>query len=158
MKIIIVAAVAAVSFTASPTSAQNVGYQADRQVYGALNDLLYYFAGHCQTGNQQACQAYQQVEYFGQGLMSAGAACQQGNQMACRQYQQSLGELQFTYQQVQQSQIAAMQPQAPSDYGTTHADRMQAIQDFGAANTAAWEQNQAIMDQNHNSFIESIWE
>lgn len=148
----------AACFTAAPAQAQSGGYQPDPQVVGALNEMIYTAGLMCQSGDQQACWSMNYLQQFGNQMMQAGAACQAGNNEGCYFYQQAYGELSQGYQMMQQQMAMAQSMQVPQGYGTTHQQRMQAIQDFGAANTAAWQQRQQLNDQSHQRFIESIRE
>lgn len=148
------------AFFAAAIVAASLGQTAraqDPQVVQALNEMLYAHGVACQYGQQESCWSANYVQQYGQQMLQAGNACQYGNQQACQFYNQAYNDLSGAYSQFQQQQWAAQaMQQQPQGYGSTHAQRMQAIQNFGAQNTANWNQRQAVNDANHQRFIESI--
>ena len=132
---------------------------ADPQVLQALNELISVFGNACQNGAQQACQMVQNVQQQGGMMLNAGYECQTSNNaQACQFYQYSYGQLEQAYyatqQAVAQGQFAAPQP-GYSD-GTTHAQRMQQIQNWGEERLEWGRQQQQMVDQNHQQFLEYL--
>ena len=140
----------------APANAQGYNYQPDPRVLGTLNDMIYTLGLYCQNGNQQACGSANYIQQFGGQMLQAGAACQSGNQQACFMYQQAYQDLGYGYQSLQNEIAQTQMMQAPAGYGSTHQQRMQAIQDFSAQNTANWNARQAANDLNHQNFVNQI--
>jgi hypothetical protein len=131
---------------------------ADPAVVQALNEMVQVYGGVCQQGNPQGCQAMQYVQQLGGQMLNAGYECQTaGNQQACQFYQQAYNQLEQDYyatqQAVNQGQFAAQQPGYD---GSTHAERMQEIHNWGQQRLDWGRQQGAINDQNHQKFLEYL--
>lgn len=129
----------------------------DPQLYSMLEQMISYVSWGCQTGNPQACANLQPMQAEAQYLLQAGQYCMQtGNPNACGYYQNGVMQAQMAYGQM----AAQMQPTPAYDpnnpLGPTHADRMQAIRDFGDANTAAFNQRMQQMEQSNAQFLDYI--
>lgn len=134
---------------------------ADPVVVQQINQIITTLGQACNMGNAQACNAIPLVQQQAHSMLSAGYDCRmQGNQNACAFYQQNLWQMQDAHRQVQMAaqQGQLMQPtgNAAPGMGMTHAQRMQQIHDFGAQNTANFNQRMKKMDENHNKFIQML--
>lgn len=144
-----------------PATADHYFQTADPQVVQAINEIVFALGQGCNVGNAQACNAIPLIQQQAHAMLSAGYDCQtQGNQQACSFYQQNLWQLQEAYTQVQ---MAAQQGHLMQQYGApsqgmglTHEQRMQLIHNFGAQNTANFNQRMQQTDRNHQQFIDMI--
>lgn len=147
---------------AAPVAADHWMATADPQVVQALNELVWVYGSYCQQGQPQACQAAQAVQQQGGMMLNAGYDCQvKGDPNACQFYQQAYGMLAATHGQVQQAMMMGqMQQPAPSPgvtpLGATHADRMNAIQQWGQDRTQWSQQRSLQMDAQHQRFMETL--
>lgn len=132
---------------------------ADPQVLQALNELMMVYGSACQTGNPQACQMVQNVQHQGGMMLNAGHECRvNGNPQACQFYQYSYGQLEQAYAATQQAMMQGrfQAPQPGYSDGTTHAQRMQQIQNWGQQRLEWGRQQQQMVDQNHQQFMDYL--
>lgn len=132
---------------------------ADPQVLQALNDLIGVYGNACQMGNPQACQVTQNIQQTGGMMLNAGYECQvNGNPQACQFYQQAYGQLEQTYTATQQAMMSGQVQAAPQGYGdgSTHAQRMQQIHNWGQQRLEWGRQQQQMMDNNHQQFLDYL--
>jgi hypothetical protein len=141
---------------AAPLAADHWRQTADPQVVFMFDQLMSFYGMNCQMGDQNACAGYQAAGQQGMAMLNASYDCATGNAQACQFYQQSAMALMGAIQQVQQFQGGGFDPNMGNPLGATHADRMAAIESFGAANTATWQDRMAAGDASHNAFIEYI--
>lgn len=154
---------AACALFAGAGQAQNQFQTADPQVVNALNEIVFLLGQGCNSGNANACALIPMVQQEGQTMLQAGHACQfNGNQQACAFYQQELFNLQQGYQQVQYAAQSGLlyQPtggggQVPG-MGQTHEQRMQQIHNWGQQRLEWGNQQQQLMDQRHQQFMEML--
>lgn len=157
----VIAATVMSAALALPASADHWMQTADPNVVQALNELVLVYGGYCQQGNPQACQMVQSVQAHGGAMLNAGYECQvSGNQQACAYYRQAYGMLEQTYMQttaaLRHGQIVRYGGGNP--LGATHAERMQAIQNWGQERLQ-WGQRQSdMMDRSHESFMRTLRE
>jgi len=142
---------------APPAQAQGI----DPQLVMMMEQMISAVWMNCQMGDQASCYNAQGMQQYGQQIIAAGQYCMQTNDMnACGFYQQGVYSVQNAYMQMAQGyggQLPATPGYDPNNpLGATHADRMQNISDWGAANTANWQAQQAQNDAAHNAFIDSI--
>ena len=154
--------IAAVSLLLVPGTATATNHwmqSADPQVLQALNELVMVYGNACQNGNPQACQMVQNVQQQGGTMLNAGYECQaNGNQQACQFYQYSYGQLEQAYTATQQAMMQGQfqAPQPGYSDGTTHAQRMQQIQNWGQQRLEWGRQQQQMSDRNHQQFMENL--
>lgn len=153
--------IAALALTlAAPAARANHWMQtADPQVLQALNELVMVYGNACQMGNPQACQVTQSIQQSGSMMLNAGYECQvNGNPQACQFYNHAYGQLEQTYMATQQAMMAGQVQAAPQGYGTgtTHAQRMQQIHNWGQQRLEWGRQQQQMMDNNHQQFLEYL--
>lgn len=132
---------------------------ADPQVLQALNELMMVYGNACQMGNPQACQVTQAIQQSGAMMLNAGHQCRTtGDPQACQFYNYAYGQLEQTYMATQQAMMAGQVQAAPQGYGagTTHAQRMQQIHNWGQQRLDIGRQNQQILDNNHARFMEYL--
>ena len=134
---------------------------ADPQVVQALNELAMVYGNACQSGNQQACWMAQNVQSQGGMMLNAGYECQvNGNPQACAFYQNAYAQLSQAYAATQQAMTQGQKQQPAPGYGgqmgTTHAERMQQIQNWGQERLQWGQQQQQMMDRNHERFMETL--
>lgn len=133
---------------------------ADPQVVQAISEMIGVLGQGCNAGNALACNAIPQLQQQAHLMLSAGYECSYGNQQACGFYQQNLWQLNEAYQQlslaVQQGRLMSPYGQPTGGMGMTHAERMQAIHNFGAQNTINFNNRMAAMDDSHQKFLEYI--
>ncbi len=160
MRLFALAALASLMVWASPAARANHWMQtADPQVVQALNELIMVYGNACQMGNPQACQVTQSLQQNGSMMLNAGYECQNtGNPQACNFYNQAYGQLEQTYMATQQAMMAGQVQAAPQGYGngTTHAQRMQQIHNWGQQRLEWGRQQQQMMDNNHQQFLEYL--
>lgn len=132
---------------------------ADPQVVMALNQMIETYSYFCSSGNQIGCQLMQQTNQAGAMMLNAGYDCQMNrDQQACNFYQQSLMQLQQAYMGLnnalgaqQFNQIASANP-----LGATHAERMEAISNWGQERLEWGRQQADISSANTQAFIDAI--
>ncbi|UYV37539.1 hypothetical protein N4R57_21890 [Rhodobacteraceae bacterium D3-12] len=144
-----------------PAKADHYYATADPQVLQAINQIMTTLGQGCNMGNAQSCNAIPLLQQQAHMMLSAGYDCRmQGNPNACAFYQQNIWQLREAQQQVQmaaqQGRLMQQTGNAAPGMGLTHAQRMQQIHNFGAQNTANFNQRMQTMDQNHKKFIEMI--
>ncbi|MAY87938.1 MAG: hypothetical protein CML02_14620 [Pseudooceanicola sp.] len=146
---------------ASPATADHWMQTADPPVVQALNELAMVYGNACQMGNQQACWMAQNVQSQGGMMLNAGYECQvNGNPQACAFYQNAYAQLSQAYAATQQAMTQGQKQQPAPGYGgqmgTTHAERMQQIQNWGQERLQWGQQQQQMMDRNHERFMETL--
>jgi len=143
---------------ATPAKANHYMASADPSVVAAFQQLMQVYGGACQGGHQGSCQAFQMLDQEAATTLNAGYQCAfEGNQQSCGYYQYSIGQLQQLYTQTEAAIASSGGNYANGGtYGTTHAQRMQQIQDWGQQRLEIGRQNSALMDQRHNSFMEML--
>ena len=158
MRAKVIAALFAVIASGSTVGANHWMQTADPQVVQALNELVSVYGSACQYGNQQACQMANLVQQQGAVMLNAGYECQaNGNPQACQFYQYSYGQLEQAYYATQQAiNQGRFQAQQPGYDSSTHAQRMQQIHNWGQQRLEWGRQQQSIMDQNHQQFMDYI--
>ena len=134
---------------------------ADPQLIQALNELAMIYGNACQMGNTQACSMAQNIQSQGGMMLNAGFECQvNSNPQACAFYQNAYAQLSQTYaatqQAMMQGQIQQPSPGYDGQAGTTHAERMQQIQNWGQERLQWGQQQQQMMDNNHQKFMEYL--
>ena len=154
----LVAATALAAGLSAPAAADHWMQTADPQVVQALNEMIQVYGSGCQMGNPQACQMMQIIQQQGGTMLNAGYECQMnGNPQACQFYQYSYNSLEqayyATHQAMTQGQLAPVQP---GYSGSTHAQRMQEIHNWGQQRLQWGRQQQQMMDQNHQQFLEYL--
>ncbi|MDB2407095.1 hypothetical protein N9W17_01005 [Jannaschia sp.] len=163
---ILAVALAALAVVSPQAKADHYLQTADPQVVQTIQEIVGALGQGCNAGNAGACQSlpsFQQQAHF---MLSAGYDCRASNDpQACQTYQAFLPQLQQAYQQVsylwQSGQL--MQPSGfagggGAGMGLTHAQRMQQIHDMGRQSTQNWRQNQQIMDNRHEQFMQTLRE
>lgn len=149
------APLAALFALASPPAHAQAGV--DPQLYSMLEQMISYVSWGCQTGNPQACANLQPMQAQAQYLLQAGQYCMQtGDPNACSYYQNGYAQAQMAYGQMagQMQPAPAYDPNNP--LGPTHADRMQAIQQFGTVNTQNFNDRMNQMDTQQQQFLDYI--
>ncbi|MEO0803851.1 MAG: hypothetical protein AAFY57_16465 [Cyanobacteria bacterium J06642_2] len=133
---------------------------ADPQVVQAIDEIIMVLGQGCNVGNAPACNAIPLAQQQAHLMLSAGYECNLGNQQACGFYQQNLSQLSDAYQQlsiaVQQGRMTSPYGQPTAGMGLTHAERMQAIHNFGVQNRINFNNRMATMDANHQQFLEYL--
>ena len=136
---------------------------AQSQAEMQLQQMYTLFQTGCQMQNPAACDAMNLVAQRGQFMQQAGAACQQGNSEACQAYQQLAADTDSSYQQLSQQVQASNYGGQPGGYDgqglagqTTHEQRMQAIQQFGAQNTANFNSRMQAADRQQEQFLSTL--
>lgn len=141
------------TLAAAPSLAQPFqGIEYDQNLNMALQEMLGSFGNACQTmGDPDACGAFNYVQQAANYMVGASNACVQGDQGGCEAYQMTVRDVEATYANYSQMMYggAGMAPATSvNPLGDTHADRMGAIAQFGADNTAAFNQRITAMDNN----------
>ncbi|TFL18253.1 hypothetical protein [Jannaschia formosa] len=149
-----------------PAAADHYMQTADPQVVQAIQEIVWALGQGCNAGNAGACQAIPMAQQQAHMMLSAGYDCRmQNDPQACQFYQANLQQLQQSYQQVAQAMQtgALMQPQggmggggAMPGMGSTHEERMQQIHNWGQQRLEWGRQNQTIMDNSHQRFLETL--
>lgn len=144
---------------ATGAQAQNfTPMQNDQGLLQAINQMAYTLGGNCQGGIQASCQAYNYIMTNANSMSQASNACQQGNGQGCQYYAMYYRQMETDFNTFSQS----MQSSGPqygggsSALGSTHQERMAAIQNFGAQNTQNYQQRMNQMDNNQAQFLGSI--
>lgn len=153
------------ALAAAPSQAQPFqGMEYDQGLNMALQEMLNAFGGACQTmGDPNACGAFSYVQQTANYMVGASDACLQGDPMGCQAYQMAYQDVSATYAGFSQAMQGGM-GMDPSGglsgglsggvdpLGATHGDRMGAIAQFGADNTAAFNSRMQAMDGNMAQF------
>ncbi|MCC5973228.1 MAG: hypothetical protein JJT81_04165 [Rubellimicrobium sp.] len=131
---------------------------ADPQVVMMMEQVNSIYHFHCQQGNPAACQALPMIQQLTQETLDASWFCvAEGNMNACQYYQNSAMQLSQVYMQL--TQAGQSQMGAGSGFnplGETHADRMNAIQQFGQQNMDNFNDRMRQMDLQHEQFMSTI--
>lgn len=149
------------SFSMASTSKANHYYEtADPGVVQAINEMIMVLGQGCNAGNAPACNSIPLLQQQAHLMLSAGYECNYGNPQACSFYQQNLWQLNEAYQQlsyaVQQGRMTTPYGQPTTGMGLSHAERMQAIHNFGVQNRINFNNRMSTMDANHQRFLEMI--
>lgn len=153
------AAATAALLTIAPPALSNHWMQtADPQVLQAIDEMVAVYGSSCQMGNPQGCQALQYIQQTAGTMLDAGYQCQtMSNAQACAYYQQAYSVLEQAYiatsQAVMQGQMMNAQPGYSAQ---SHAQRMNEIHQWGQQSLAIGRQNQQILDQRHDQFMEYL--
>lgn len=152
----------ATSITLPAAAQQFLGMEYDQRLNAALQEMLFNFGNACQMmGDPGSCGGYDYVMQAANYMAGASNACVMGNPDACQAYAWAMGDISIVY--IQYSQAFGLE-QAPiqdgslgmvDPLGETHADRMDAIAQFGANNTAAFNQRMEQMDNNQAQWMSS---
>ncbi|MBW7922699.1 MAG: hypothetical protein H3C51_11435 [Rubellimicrobium sp.] len=159
MRILAAAAPVATLFALSAPAA-NAQAGVDPQLYAMLDAMISQVYYACQMGSQQSCASVQPMQAQAQYLIQAGQYCAQtGDPNACGYYQSGVMQAQAAYTQMNRMN-APMAPVPTYDpnnpLGPTHADRMRAIQNFGAVNTQNFNDRMNQMDIQQQQFLDYI--
>ena len=158
-------ALAVLALSAFPALADHmVPMASDGPLNMALQEMLGTFGNACQTmGDPNACGAFNYVQQAANYMVGADAACFQGDPMACQAYEMAYRDIEGTYAGFSQMMQGSMGMAPAGDMtggvnplGETHADRMGAIAQFGADNTAAFNDRMATMDANQSQFLGTL--
>lgn len=163
-------ALAVLSLAALPALADHMAPMAsDGPLNMALQEMLGTFGNACQTmGDPNACGAFNYVQQAANYMVGADAACYGGDPMACQAYEMAYRDIEGTYAGFSQMMGGSMGMAPAGDMtgggmtggvnplGETHADRMGAIAQFGADNTAAFNDRMATMDVNQSQFLGTL--
>ncbi len=142
---------------------------ADPQVVQMIEEIIYALGQGCQAGNMNACNAIPMAQQQAHAMLSAGFDCAQaGNQQACGFYQNNVWQLQQGYQMVAQAHQSGMLYQPNNGMsgsgavggavpqGSTHAQRMQQIHNWGQQRLDYGRQSQQLLDNSFNQFMKNF--
>ncbi len=147
----------------SAASAQNYEVRNDFQLWGAIEQMSSGLGTGCQLGDQNGCQSYQYVQDLAGYLIATNDGCNyQGDQQACQYFQQAYNQLDIDFGQYLQfyaPQVQAMMGGGGQMYnpmGSTHEERMTNINNWGQQMLENGRASQAILDQSHSGFMETL--
>lgn len=149
---------AALGIAATTASANHYLQSADPQVVGAINEIIMVLGQSCNIGNAAACNAIPLAQQEAHAMLLSGYDCQTGNAQACGFYQQNVYQLEQTYNQVATALQSGWLSQntGGAGAGLSHADRMAQIHQWGRDRLEYGRQSQAILDANHDRFMEYL--
>lgn len=142
-----VLALAAIGGTAA--SADHYMQTADPQVVQGLSTIIALYEQQCMMGNPQGCQGVTLAQQEAHTLLLAGYDCRAGVQGACPFYQNGVQVLGNVLAQIQAAQV-------PVDPYQRHSERMDDIRRWGESRLAIGDQNMALMQQRHESFLNNV--
>ncbi|QQA41677.1 hypothetical protein [Pelagovum pacificum] len=140
-------------------SADHFMATADPEVVYAINQIVGYYYGACQAGNQMGCQMAEMAQQEGYAMLNAGYDCMMYNyEEGCWYYNQSYQRLGMHLAQLQQAQQSGMIGGGGNPLGATHEERMTNIHNWGQSRLAWGQQQSQLMDQRHEQFMQTLRE
>ncbi|GEM_PF-2166378 len=163
--------------SAPQPGAQQAGISGQGEAHQALAGLTQIRQQQCQSGNQLACKVLPEMPGYGQQLTQMDQGCRSGDQNACNSYQNLAQRIFTAYSEsaaVMQAGEAGMAQMNSwrAQMNQNAANSMANLQAQAAAGQAAhnarqetyatmnrnWEAGQASQDRSHGRFIDGIYE
>jgi hypothetical protein len=160
---LIIDAVAAFVASVAPVNADAVpfaGMQNDPALLRAIGEMTSLLEPGCYNGAPAACEAYHRIAGNAQGMAEASRACEAGQAVGCASYLQFYRLMDTDYaaylRGVQMNAGGWNAPQPGNPLGSTHEDRMRAIENFGQVNADEFRRRMDEMDRSQGNFLGTI--